>query len=44
MIGLADRIVVMNDYKVCGELANDGLYDGMSQGIMRLIHQDAQAA
>jgi ribose transport system ATP-binding protein len=44
MIGLADRIVVMNDYKVCGELANDGGYDGMSQGIMGLIHIGEQAA
>jgi ribose transport system ATP-binding protein len=45
MITLADRIVVMRDYTVRGELANDHRYDEMSQAVIRLIHDDsAQAA
>ncbi len=39
MITLADRIVVMNDYRVMGELANCREYSAMSQGIMNLIHE-----
>ena len=39
MITLADRIVVMNDYRLEGEIANDRDYDAMSQAIMRLIHR-----
>jgi ribose transport system ATP-binding protein len=39
IIALADRIVVMNDYRVEGEVANTGAYDEMSQRIMALIHR-----
>lgn len=39
MITLADRIVVMNDYMIMGELANTRDYDVMSEGIMDLIHE-----
>ena len=39
MITLADRIVVMNDYRIQGELANTRDYDAMSEGIMELIHR-----
>jgi ribose transport system ATP-binding protein len=38
MITLADRIAVMNDNRIQGELANTRDYDPMSQGIMTLIH------
>jgi len=37
MIALADRIVVMNDYRVTGEIANTRQYDAMSEQIMALI-------
>jgi len=37
MIALADRIVVMNDYRVSGEIANTRQYDAMSEQIMALI-------
>ncbi|MER8530777.1 sugar ABC transporter ATP-binding protein [Mesorhizobium sp. M0814] len=43
MILLADRILVMNDYRLQGQLINDGSYAGMSEGIMNLIHR-AEAA
>jgi ribose transport system ATP-binding protein len=43
MITLADRIVVMRDYGVRGELVNDHRYDEMSQAVIRLIHDDAVA-
>jgi ribose transport system ATP-binding protein len=39
MITLADRIVVMNDYRLEGEIANTRDYDAMSQAIMGLIHR-----
>lgn len=38
MISLADRIVVMNTYRVQGELVNTGEYAKVSAGIMNLIH------
>jgi ribose transport system ATP-binding protein len=41
MITLADRIVVMRDYGVQGELVNDHRYEEMSQAVIRLIHQRA---
>ena len=44
MITLADRIVVMRDYAVRGEVANDHRYDEMSQAVMRLIHGEAGIA
>jgi ribose transport system ATP-binding protein len=40
MVALADRIVVMDDYKVQGEIDNDGVYDRMSEAIMNLIHRE----
>ena len=43
MITLADRIVVMRDYEVRGELVNDHRYDEMSQAVIRLIHGDSAA-
>jgi ribose transport system ATP-binding protein len=39
MIALADRIVVMNDYQIQGELGNARDYDAVSEGIMDLIHR-----
>jgi ribose transport system ATP-binding protein len=44
MITLADWIVVMRDYRVQGELANDHRYDEMSQAVIRMIHADAREA
>jgi ribose transport system ATP-binding protein len=38
MITVADRIVVMDDYRIKGELANDRDYTRMGEGIMALIH------
>ncbi len=38
MITLADRIVVMSDYRIRGEMVNSRVYDDMSHGIMDLIH------
>jgi ribose transport system ATP-binding protein len=37
-VGLADRIAVMSDLRIVGELANDHDYARMSQQIIRLIH------
>jgi len=39
MITLADRIVVMNAYRIEGEIANTRDYRAMSEGIMNLIHR-----
>ncbi|MFT6302431.1 MAG: ribose transport system ATP-binding protein [Granulosicoccus sp.] len=44
MITLADRIVVMNDFRIMGELHNTRDYDMISQGIMNLIHKDQDVA
>jgi ribose transport system ATP-binding protein len=38
MIALADRIVVMDDYRITGEVENTGVYADMSHRIMDLIH------
>jgi ribose transport system ATP-binding protein len=43
MITVADRIVVMNDYRIEGEIRNTRNYDAMSEAIMALIHR-AEAA
>ncbi len=43
MIALADRIVVMSDYRVMGEIVNNRDYRAMSEGIMGLI-QDNEAS
>ncbi len=39
MIALADRIVVMNDYRIRGEVRNTRDYQAMSQSIMDFIHE-----
>jgi ribose transport system ATP-binding protein len=39
MITLADRIVVMNGYRLAGEVANTRDYKVVSEGIMNLIHK-----
>ncbi|MNY63561.1 hypothetical protein D3C86_2005360 [compost metagenome] len=38
MVALADRIVVMDRYRVKGVVENNGVYADMSEGIMGLIH------
>lgn len=40
IVTLADRIVVLADFQVRGQLANDRDYDRMSQQIIRLIHAE----
>jgi ribose transport system ATP-binding protein len=40
MIALADRIVVMSDYRIVGELANDHHYEAASQKVIRMIHAE----
>ncbi len=39
MITLADRIAVMSDYRIRGEIVNNRDYDAMSESIMGLIHR-----
>ena len=41
MIAVADRIVVMNEFRVAGEVENTGVYDDISQSIMQLIQDSA---
>jgi ribose transport system ATP-binding protein len=43
MVTVADRIVVMDRYRIKGEIANDRDYPRMSEAIMHLIHE-AEAA
>jgi ribose transport system ATP-binding protein len=43
MVTLADRIVVMDRYRIKGEIPNDRDYGRMSEAIMHLIHE-AEAA
>jgi len=38
MVAVADRIVVMDRYRVKGVVENNGVYADMSEGIMGLIH------
>jgi ribose transport system ATP-binding protein len=38
MITLADRIMVVREYRIVGEVANDHRYDTTSQTVIRLIH------
>ena len=40
MITLADRIVVINDFRVKGDIDNTHEYDNISGAIMTLIHQE----
>ena len=44
MITLADRIAVIDEYRLKGEFANDRDYNRMSSEIMRLIHHDSEIA
>ena len=44
MITLADRVVVMRDHRVQGEVDNDHDYDRISQQVIRLIHAEKAAA
>ena len=39
MIGLADRIITMKDFKEVGETLNNHNYDDMSASIMANIHE-----
>jgi ribose transport system ATP-binding protein len=43
MVTLADRIAVMNDLAIIGELPNTREYGPMSQHIIRLIHLEADS-
>ncbi|MEU4396637.1 sugar ABC transporter ATP-binding protein [Kribbella sp. NPDC023855] len=43
MITLADRVVVMRDHRVRGEVENTHDYDTMSQQVIRLIHAETPA-
>jgi len=38
LITLSDRIVVMHDYRLTGEIANTRDYNSMSEAIMQKIH------
>ncbi|GAA1714920.1 sugar ABC transporter ATP-binding protein [Kribbella yunnanensis] len=44
MITLADRVVVMRDHRIQGELPNTHDYDQMSQQVIRLIHAEGTTA
>jgi ribose transport system ATP-binding protein len=44
MITLADRIAVIDEYRLKGEFANDRDYNRMSSEIMRLIHHESEIA
>ncbi|MBA3518162.1 MAG: sugar ABC transporter ATP-binding protein [Rhizobiales bacterium] len=44
MITLADRIAVLDEYRLKGEFANARDYEKMSAEIMRLIHHDDEIA
>ena len=39
LITLSDRILVMNDYRLVGDLANSRDYDQVSRSIMNFIHE-----
>ena len=43
MIDVADRIVVMDGYRIKGEVENDRNYDRVSQAIMTHIHAQKAA-
>jgi ribose transport system ATP-binding protein len=43
MIDVADRILVMDGYRIKGEVENDRSYDQVSRAIMGLIHEKAAA-
>lgn len=41
LIALADRVAVMDDYRIMGEITNTGNYDQIAPEIMSLIHDSA---
>jgi ribose transport system ATP-binding protein len=43
MVQLADRIYVMNDYRIITEMPNSRQYDEMSDRLMTAIHRDNDA-
>jgi ribose transport system ATP-binding protein len=43
IVTLADRIVVMDDYRIKGDIVNDRNYGLMSERIMHLIHERSAA-
>jgi ribose transport system ATP-binding protein len=43
MVTLADRIMVMRGFHICGEVGNDHAYEPVSRKVMGLIHADAPA-
>ena len=43
MVALADRIAVMKDYVIVGELDNNHRYDTTSQAVIRMIHDGTAA-
>ncbi|MEZ5666584.1 MAG: sugar ABC transporter ATP-binding protein [Alphaproteobacteria bacterium] len=44
MIALADRILVMNEFRLVGEIANSRDYDAVSRRIMACIHETEELA
>jgi ribose transport system ATP-binding protein len=44
MATLADRMVVLTDHRVRGEIDNDRDYDRVSGRVIRLIHDPADPA
>jgi ribose transport system ATP-binding protein len=40
MVALADRIAVMRDHRMTGEIVNDRNYPTMSQAVIRLVHAE----
>jgi ribose transport system ATP-binding protein len=39
MVALADRILIMHEFRLIGEIANDHIYESMSHAIMAKIHR-----
>jgi ribose transport system ATP-binding protein len=39
MIAVVDRILIMHDFRLTGEIANDRNYESVSSAIMATIHQ-----
>jgi hypothetical protein len=39
MIAVADRILIVHDFRLTGEIANDRNYERVSGAIMATIHQ-----
>jgi ribose transport system ATP-binding protein len=38
MVTLADKILVLHDFRIVGEVANDHRYDRTSAAVMNFIH------